>query len=154
MMTSETFVRQALVNGMVELMSTITMGRGFNTQPFVTQNPVGIQGREEDYILLVMPSTESVVEVGVGGTHEMELIIDLYGYAQTKDGNPVTRLNLLIQDVRNVLSKNIGDLSTVADRGLAFRLGDLETDEGVLAHGGQAAFVQSTHFVYKNGDTW
>ena len=85
---------------------------------------------------------------------EMESVIDLYGYAQTKDGNPTTRLNLLIQDVRNALSKNTGELSDYVDRGLAFRFGDLETDEGILAQSGLGAFVQSTHFVYKNGATW
>ncbi len=154
MIRPETFVRQALVNGVTNLMREITMSKGYNTQPYQTQDPREVYGREEDYILLVMASSENVIEVGVGGVHEMELTVDVYGYAQAKDGNPVTRLNLLLQDVRNVLSKKIGDLSEVADRGLAFRLGDLETDEGILSQGGMAAFVQSTHFVYKNGATW
>ena len=154
MIKTETFVRQALVNGVLTLMGEIKMGKGYNTQPFLTQNPVEVQGREEDFMLLVMAASESVVDVGVSGVHEMELEVSIYGYSQTKDGNPVSRLNLLLQDVRNVLSQNIGDLSEVAGRGLAFRLGDLETDEGIMSQDGMAAFVQSTHFVYKNGATW
>lgn len=153
-MKPETFVRQLLVDGVYDILDGLSLGKGNNTQPFLTKDPREIQGREEDYLLLVMPSTESVVEVGIGGFHEMELVVDIYGYAQTKDGNPVTRLNLLLQDVRNVVAKNIGNLSTVANKGLAFRFGDLETDEGIMAQDGQAAFVQSTHFVYKNGDNW
>jgi hypothetical protein len=153
-MKQGSFVRQNLVDGVMGLVSGIRTGKGFNTQPFVTQDPREVHGREEAYILLVMPSTETVNEVGVGGSHEMELIIDLYGYAQVKEGNPVTRLNLLLQDVRNMLGQNIGTLSDDVDRGLAFRLGDLETDEGILAQGGQAAFVQSAHFVYNNGSNW
>jgi hypothetical protein len=148
------FVRQTLVDGMFALLKGIRTGKGFNTQPYVTDDPREVQGREEAFILLVMPSNETVGEVGIGGVHEMELEIALYGYAQTKEGNPVTRLNLLLQDVRNMLCKNVGVLSDDADRGLAFRLGDLETDEGILAQSGQAAFVQTTHLVYKNGRNW
>ena len=151
---ASTFVRQNLVDGLVSLMKDIKTGLGYNTSPFITQDPRELNGREESFMILVMPGSESVVEVGIGGCHEMELIIDLYGYALTKQGNPVNRLNLLLQDVRNMLAQNVGTLSDDADRGLAFRLGDLETDEGMLAQSGQAAFVQSTHFVYKNGSTW
>jgi len=149
-----TFVRQNLVDGVMKLVSGIRTGKGYNTQPFVTQDPNEVRGREEAFIILVMPASEAVNEVGIGGCHEMELTIDLYGYAQTKDGNPVTRLNLLLQDVRNMLAQNVGALSDVSDRGLAFRFGDLETDEGILAQDGQAAFIQSAHFVYKNGSNW
>jgi len=153
-MKSGVFVRQGLVDGVFALVKGIRTGKGFNTQPYVTQDPREVQGREEAFILLVMPSTETVNEVGVGGCHEMELIIDLYGYAQTKEGNPVTRLNLLLQDVRNMLAQNVGNLCDDADRGLAFRFGDLETDEGMMAQDGLAAFIQSAHFVYKNGSNW
>lgn len=149
-----TFVRQNLVDTTVSLLKDIKTGLGYNTSPFVTQDPREVQGREEPFILLVMPAGEVVNEVGIGGCHSMELTIDVFGYAQTNEGNPVNRLNLLLQDVRNMLHQNVSNISDDADRGLAFRLGDLETDEGILAQSGQAAFVQSAHFVYKNGSTW
>jgi hypothetical protein len=151
---STTFVRQNLVDSVVKLLKGIGRDGAYNTLPYVTQDPREVVGRQEAFILLVMPSGETVVEVEISGRLEMEMVIDVYGYAQTKSGNPVKSLNLLLQDVRNMLHQNVDKISDDADRGLAFRLGDLETDEGILAQDGQAAFVQSTHFVYKNGSTW
>ena len=153
-MKPETFVRQLVVDGVYDILDSLHKGKGYNTQPFVTKDPREIQGREEDFMLLVMPAEEPASDTGMGGCHKMDLTVDVYGYAQTKDGNPVTRLNLLLQDVRNAICGNVGNLSTAAGTGLAFRLGDLETDNGIMAQDGQAAFVQSTHFVYKNGATW
>jgi len=148
------FARQAIVDQVVLVLESINALIGYNTQPFVTQDPREIVGREEEFMLLVMPSNETVVEVGIGGCHEMELEIDIYGYCQTKEENPVTRLNMLLQDVRNVLHQGAATISDVTERGLAFRFGDLLTDEGMLAQSSAAGFIQTAHFVYKNGSTW
>lgn len=148
------FVRQRIFEAVVGLCRNIKISNGYNTQPFVTTDPREVSGKEEAFILLILPGNETVEEVGVGGCHDMILEVNVYGYAQTDDGTPVHELNKLMQDVRSVIHQNTATVAEYADRGLAFRLGDLETDEGALAHGGVAAFVQSLNYGYKNYSNW
>ena len=105
-------------------------------------------------LALEINGNEEVDEVAVGGCHQMILDIEVYGYAQTKDGNPAHEINKLLQDVRQVIFNSVETVAEYADRGLAFRMGSLETDQGALAHGGIAAFSQTFHFGYKNNKTW
>jgi len=147
------FRRQLLWDAVVEVCKDIRMVNGYNTQPFVTNDPRLSQSSDEAFTLLIGQGIESIADVGIGGCMTVDLTIDIFGYSASKDSNPGVMLNQLIQDVRNAMSKNLGLISDLAGGGIALSYGDLDTDQGALAIDGMAAFLLPVSFTYKSGST-
>lgn len=147
------FRRQLLWDAVAEVCGRIRIVNGYNTQPFVTTDPRLSQSSEESFTILIGQGAESITEVGIGGCMTVDLTIDIFGYATSKDSNPAMMLNQLIQDVRNAMSKNLGLISDLAGGGIALSYGDLDTDQGALATDGMAAFLLPVSFTYKSGST-
>lgn len=150
----DTNKRQRFWDAVLNLCKDITVANGYNTQPFVTNDPREAQNNQEAFSILVVQGGESIVSVAVGGCMEMELSIEILGYALSKDYNPTLQLNKLIQDVRNTLGENLGEIVDYVGCGAALSFGDLETDSGVLTMDGVAAFSLPVNFTYKAGPTW
>ena len=148
------FKRELFWQAVSNVCAEITIANGYNTQPFVTNDPREAQSAEEAFVVLVTQGIESIIEVAVGGCMSVDLQIEVYGYAMSKDTNPTIQLNKLIQDVRNSLATNLGRICDFTEAGTALSFGDLETDSGVLAMDGMAAFALPVHFTYKAGPVW
>jgi len=147
------FKRQILWDAVLDLCSQVTLANGYNTQPFVSNDPRLVQSSEEAFKILVAQGVESIEMVSTGGCMTVDLEIIIYGYSISKHGNPTVYLNKLIQDVRNTIGQNLGLITDVAG-GVAMSFGDLETDSGVLTIEGMAAFLLPIYFTYKAGPAW
>lgn len=148
------FKRELFWEAVLNLCGEITHANGYNTQPFVSSDPRRSRSSSERHTLLVVHGDEEIVDVAVGGCMESLLTIEIYGYAMSKDTNPIRELNLLIQDVRNVIAENLGEIADFVEGGTALSFGILETDAGFLKQDGMAAFMLPLVFTYKAGPVW
>lgn len=145
--------RDKITRAIVDLLETITLANGYNTQPAVFEDPLLAREAGERYILEVEDGDEGPVSHGLSGLDMWEHEIIIIGTAFAENDLPRVVRNRLMQDVRTAI---LGGRATItaSGGGVSVQLGRCRTDLSAFLEDGYTMFEQTFVVRYPQTASW